>query len=120
MDIGRTSLLKHTINTGDAMPEAKGFYAVGPEKAEFIRNEIKDMLNRGIIRPSVSPWAAPVVLIQKKEGTFRFCVNYLFNLASSPNFIVLGQMTIITKIKVHKTGLKRAQRCRIDSRKSKN
>jgi hypothetical protein len=58
------------------MPEAKGFYAVGPEKAEFIRNEIKDMLNRGIIRPSVSPWAAPVVLIQKKEGTFCFCVDY--------------------------------------------
>jgi hypothetical protein len=75
MDIGRTSFLKHTINTGDAMPKAKGFYVVGPEKAEFIRNEIKDMLNRGIIRPSVSPWAA-VVLIQKKEGTFHFCVDY--------------------------------------------
>jgi hypothetical protein len=76
MDIGRTSLFKHTINTGDAMLEAKGFYVVGLEKAEFIRNEIKDMLNRGIIRLSISLWAAPVVFIQKKEGTFHFCVDY--------------------------------------------
>lgn len=76
MDIGRTSILKHTINTGDAYPEAKTFYESNPVKTEFIRNEVKEMLKKGIIRPSTSPWAAPVVIVKKKDGTERFCVDY--------------------------------------------
>ena len=34
------------------------------------------MLQRGIVRPSSSPWTSPIVLVKKKEGTYRFCVDY--------------------------------------------
>ena len=37
---------------------------------------LSEMKEKGIIRPSNSPWAAPVMMVQKKDGTARFCVNY--------------------------------------------
>ena len=37
---------------------------------------VKEMLDRGVVQPSRSPWASPVVLVEKKDGTLRFCVDY--------------------------------------------
>lgn len=76
LDIGRTNLLKHEINTANASPVAQQAYKTNPVKKEFIEREIIDMENRQLIRRSMSPWAAPVVIVEKKDGTKHFCVDY--------------------------------------------
>ena len=76
MDIGRTGILKHDINTGNNAPIAKQAYKSNPIKKAFIEKEILDMKKCGIIRKSKSPWASPVVIVDKKDETKRFCVDY--------------------------------------------
>jgi hypothetical protein len=51
-------------------------YRTSIKEQEIISNEIKQLLNAGIIRPSKSPWSAPIVLIPKPDGSFRVCINY--------------------------------------------
>ena len=43
---------------------------------ETVRQHVEEMLQHGVVRPSTSPWAAPIVLVRKKDGTTRFCVDY--------------------------------------------
>ena len=73
MDIGRTNILKHEINTGNNSPIAKQAYKSNPVKKEFIENEIDDMEKKGIIRKSKSPWASPVVIVEKKMDEKILC-----------------------------------------------
>src|SRR3954454_18919398 len=75
-DIGRTDLIQHKINTGDARPIALPAYRLNPQKKEFLRKEIANMEEVGIIRKSKSPWAFPVVIVSKKDGTHRLCIDY--------------------------------------------
>ena len=76
MDIGQTNILKYKINTGKNAPIAKQAYKSNPVKKEFIENKIDYMEKKGIIRKSKSPWAFPVVIVDKKDGTKRFCIDY--------------------------------------------
>ena len=59
--------MKHEINTTNASPVAQQAYKTNPVKKEFIEKEIIDMKSRQLIRRSMSPWAAPVVIVEKKD-----------------------------------------------------
>ena len=75
-DFGRTDKIKHGINTGDAAPVRQQVRRIPPVRREEARNLLSDMLKKDIIQPSSSPWASPIVLVPKKDGTVRFCVDY--------------------------------------------
>lgn len=73
---GPTKFAVHHIDTGDAAPIASPPYRVTPSKKEIIKKEIDKMLEDEIIEEAESEWASPVVLIPKKNGETRFCVDY--------------------------------------------
>ena len=74
--LGSTDMTEHAIDTGDAQPISCVPYRVSAVERRIITEKIAQMLRQRIIRPSFSPWAAPVVLVKKKSGDFRFGVNY--------------------------------------------
>ena len=74
--LGRTNLVQHTIETGTYPPIKQRPYRSNPEGRKEIDKQVEEMLENNFIQPSVSPWASPVVLVKKKDGTMRFCVDY--------------------------------------------
>ena len=75
-DVGRTPLVEHTIDTGDHRPIRQPLRRQPFQHQEFIDEETNRMLEYGIIEPAASPWASNVVLVKKKDGSLRFCVDY--------------------------------------------
>ena len=75
-DLGRTDHLRHCIPTGDAPPVRQAVRRIPPHRRTVVQNLLDDMLQKDVIQPSSSPWAAPIVLVQKKDGSTRFCVDY--------------------------------------------
>ncbi|UYV84725.1 K02A2.6-like [Cordylochernes scorpioides] len=74
--LGRTNLAKHRIDTEDAKPIKHKPYRVSAKERDIIKEQIDEMLTEGIIRPSSSPWSFPVILVKKRDGKYRFCVDY--------------------------------------------
>ena len=75
-DLGRTGVVKHQIDTGDSPPIKQAPRRVPLHQQEVVRQHVEDMLQNGVVRPSTSPWASPIVLVKKKDGGTRFCVDY--------------------------------------------
>ena len=73
---GRTKLVQHEIVTKDARPVRCGPRRLAPAGLRKEQECVKDMLTGGQIEPSDSPWTSPVVLVTKKDGSTRFCVDY--------------------------------------------
>ena len=73
---GETKLAVHSINTGDTLPIRLPTYRIPYAYRAKVEEEIKEMLTQGIITPSSSNWAAPMVLVKKKDDTLRICVDY--------------------------------------------
>ena len=75
-DRGETDLIELHIDTGDAVPRKYPVRRVPFAVRNEIAHNLQEMQNANVIQPSNSPWASPVVLVRKKDGTLRFCVDY--------------------------------------------
>ena len=71
----KTTLVQHDIPTGDAVPSRLPHYRLAHHSKEILREEIGSLLDQGIIKSSKSSWAAAIVLVVKKDGTKRMCVD---------------------------------------------
>ncbi|KAG1933728.1 interleukin-1 receptor accessory protein-like 1-A [Pimephales promelas] len=103
-DFGRTNAVQHQIPTGDAPPCRERYRPVPPSLYPELRTLLQGMLDSGVVRESSSPWAAPVVLVKKKDGSWRFCVDY-----RKLNAVTHKDAYPLPRIEESLTGLKRAQ-----------
>ena len=75
-DVGRTKVLKHSISVGNAPPIRQAPWHMPVYRREEVQKLLQGMLQDDIIQPSNSPWASPIVLVRKKNGSMRMCVDY--------------------------------------------
>ena len=57
-------------------PISQAPYRMAPAELKELKVQLQDLLDKGYIRPSVSPWGAPVLFVKKKDGTMRLCIDY--------------------------------------------
>ncbi|GBM71939.1 Retrovirus-related Pol polyprotein from transposon 297 [Araneus ventricosus] len=72
----RCNAVKHKIETSDNAPIKQRPYRTSATERRAIENEVQRMLKEDVIQPSDSPWSSPFVLVKKKNGEWRFCVDY--------------------------------------------
>lgn len=73
--LGCTHLVEHEIIT-DSPPIKQRYYPVSPMVQKHIDEELQKMLDLGVIQKSNSSWSSPIILVPKKEGGYRFCVDF--------------------------------------------
>ncbi len=49
---------------------------MAPVKLRELKAQLQDLMNKGFIKPSISPWGVPVLFVKKKDGSLRLCVDY--------------------------------------------
>ncbi|GJZ59529.1 putative reverse transcriptase domain-containing protein [Tanacetum coccineum] len=59
-----------------ATPVARTPYRLAPSEMQELSNQLQELTDRGFIRPSTSPWGAPILFVKKKDGSFRMCIDY--------------------------------------------
>src|SRR5690606_23567456 len=74
--LGKAVGVSHKINTGDTVPIRQRAYRYSQDERRTIQTHVDEMLRDGIIEPISSPWASPVVLVKKKDGSIRFCIDF--------------------------------------------
>lgn len=73
--LGRTGIIKHAIHTKGG-PIRQPPHRLPESLKPVINTEVNKMLDQGVVRHSNSPWSSPIVMVQKKDGTWRFCIDY--------------------------------------------
>ena len=74
-DLGKTSLVQHEIQLSNKTPFKERYRRIPPHQYEEVRKHLQEMLDIGTIHRSLSPWASPVVLVCKKDGSCQFCID---------------------------------------------
>ena len=67
---GRTHMVEHIIDTGDALPIKQRQYPLSPPMQENLNKELNEMVEKGIVQKSSSPWCSPFLLVKKSLGSF--------------------------------------------------
>ena len=75
LELGRTDLVKYEIKLTNYVPFKERYRRIPPHQYEEVRKHLDEMLIMGAIRRSNSPWASAVVLVRKKDGALRFCID---------------------------------------------
>ena len=74
--LGRLEGVEHDIDVQGHAPITQSYYRMAPDKVEVLKAEIDQMLELGVIQPSQSPWASPIILVKKPNGEWRPCIDY--------------------------------------------
>ena len=75
LDLWKYNILKHDIKITDHQPFKKWYRRIPPHLYEEVKAHLQEMVEVGAIRRSFSPWASVVVLVRKKDGGLRFCID---------------------------------------------
>ena len=75
-DLGRTNVVEHHIDTGNSAPIRQPRRRIPIAQQPECEKAEGDMLAQCVIELGQNPWASPVVLVRKKDGSLRFCVDY--------------------------------------------
>ena len=73
---GETDVIQHQIRLTDDTPIRCKPYPLPYAMREELRNEVDTMLEMGVVRPSTSPYASPIIMVKKKDGSNRVCVDF--------------------------------------------
>ena len=73
--MGKTNLVKHNIILTDPIPFKEKYRTIPPQMFSEVKAHLKEMLDLGAIRHSSSPWASAIVLVKKRDGKQRFCID---------------------------------------------
>ena len=74
--MGCTSLLSHDIPLLDEVPVRQRYRRIPPSDYELVKSHMNQLLESQVIRESCSPYVSPIVLVRKKDGSLRLCVDY--------------------------------------------
>ena len=75
-ELRKTHLVTCKIDKGDHPPIKQNPYSLPYSQRQLVKEHVQKMLEAGVIEPSQSPWASPIVIVDKKDGSKRFCVDY--------------------------------------------
>ena len=73
--MGHTSMVKHEIKLDNYTPFKERYHGIPPHLFDEVKHHLKEMIEVGAIRKSNSPWASAVVLVRKRDGSLRFCID---------------------------------------------
>ena len=92
-ECGETDMVQMEVDTGDAAPRRQPARRMPFAVRQEVAKQLKTKQASGVIQPSSSPWASPVVMVRKKDGSHRFCIDYRrLNMVTKPDLYPLPRI----------------------------